>query len=883
MKWSKWIWSTTATLALVGLMGGCSDDTDRHAGPANPTDTGDLVEVVEDDVAQTRPDAADTSELADVDDIDTEVAPLDPLFEPRELPAAQSVAAGGAFGCAVVEGDAHCWGHNANGRAAAPSRAAFVEVVATGQRGGCGVKQDGTVECWGNGQVEPLVGEDYADVAGVLTGMCAVTTQGTLRCQPGVARDVPRGDGFAKIVVGSQWCALGESGSVTCWPLAATLGGNPALLSRDDTSFSQLTMADHTICGLTAQGRAECWGEDTNGKASPPTDETFARISLGKYHGCGATEDGRVVCWGVEQGLQRGYVTPPAGLADIVDVAVGDRWACALDSAGHAECWGADSMAIASLPAGLELSSISIHPGSGTGCGLTVDQEAFCWRFDDTDTFGWAPTGAAFVEVTAGKAHGCGLKEDGTFSCWGDLWQGEQKFVGDAFVEVDAGHRTTCARRANGSVSCWGGLGAPSFDDFVTIDVVDTIARHACGVRDGGQLHCWGLSPDHGGQQPTGAFRDVSAGWNRNCAVRESGALVCWDSESTDATDPPRGDDFVEVEVGFWQSCARRASGEVVCWGEQSTPYPADQSFASLDVAGDGTCALTNAGQVVCRGSIDTPRWLSGVARIDAHGATLCWLTSEHTGRCNNAIEDSPTSDLEAVSAGKYHACSLRPDGRVSCWNRGYSYDGELDVPTDAGFVAVSASAFGGCALGDDGSAQCWGADSAGGIAPAPHEDYVLLDAEGRHHCGVRQAGGVDCWSYPDLEFLDPMADLPASLPEPLALAIGGEHGCVLDAAGEVHCFGQILAPTGCAQDRQGQVYCWGDPQNSDRFAQLACGSAHCCALDTDGHPLCWGESSLLPVPSERFVEIAAGEGYTCGTRADHSLRCWGAFVADSW
>ncbi|MFW6054079.1 MAG: RCC1 domain-containing protein, partial [Persicimonas sp.] len=632
-----------------------------------------------------------------------------------------------------------------------------------------------------------------------------------------------------------------------------------------------------------------CWGDDVHGLLSPPTDETFTEIALGPYHGCGVTEAGAVRCWGEETGLGSGYTTPPSDLSNVVEVSVGYKSACTLDDAGTIQCWGEDTSAFSELPSDLEFASVSMNP-LGAGCATTVDGDAYCWHLDDTDTLGWAPTRAAFVDVTAAGSYACGLKEDGTFSCWGEQPgrpQGPSHlYIGTDFVEVDAGNRGICARRADGRVDCWGGLEPPSHEDFSSIDL--SSEQHACGVREGGELACWGSEPDRGAERPDGEFIDVSAGKEFNCAVRSSGDIVCWGDTDDENLTPPDGGDFVEVDVDQSNACARSNDGTIACWGTDNIHSfdGQDEAYQSLDITVGSACALTEAGQISCQGSLNTPEWLGGVARIDAQEQTLCWLSSDRRGRCNSLLE-SPTADLSTISAGGRHACSLRPDGRVTCWNRGRSSDGELEFPGGTGFVDVAAAGYGGCALGSDGRPECWGANTAGGVSPPPNDDYVSLDAEKHHHCGVRDNGEVDCWTYSDQQFehLDfgPSVDLPDDLTGPLDLAMGESHGCVLDAGGEIHCFGEIEQPTGCDSDGDGGEVCWGDPDQSDRFEQLACGTQHCCALQDDHTAYCWGNGPGTRPPGDEFVEIAAGYGFSCGTRPDQTLRCWGSFVADSW
>ena len=61
------------------------------------------------------------------------------------------------------------------------------------------------------------------------------------------------------------------------------------------------------------------------------------------------------------------------------------------------------------------------------------------------------------------------------------------------------------------------------------------------------------------------------------------------------------------------------------------------------------------------------------------------------------------------------------------------------------------------------------------------------------------------------------------------------------------------------------------------RFAAVAPGSRHTCALRTDGSIECWGQAgAALEVPPEGpFTAIAAGAYHACAVRTDGTAACW--------
>ncbi|MFI5308508.1 MAG: RCC1 domain-containing protein, partial [Polyangiales bacterium] len=180
--------------------------------------------------------------------------------------------------------------------------------------------------------------------------------------------------------------------------------------------------------------------------------------------------------------------------------------------------------------------------------------------------------------------------------------------------------------------------------------------------------------------------------------------------------------------------------------------------------------------------------------------------------------------------------------------------------------------------------------------------------ALGENHTCALSGGGVYCWGADDLGQLGNGGG--AGDPDSLtAVAVASLSSIVQVAAGQNHA---------CAVTAQGAVYCWGaggagqlgDGGNADRYApsqvlgiggsgtlgnavQVACGAAHCCALEGDGSVACWGSdahgelgdgqsgtSSATPVAvttGERFDQLVAAGDHSCAVRrSDKAVYCWG-------
>ena len=165
--------------------------------------------------------------------------------------------------------------------------------------------------------------------------------------------------------------------------------------------------------------------------------------------------------------------------------------------------------------------------------------------------------------MSAGGSHTCALHVSKRIRCWGsDTFgqsgapSGRYRALSGKYESVSAGWWHTCAVRVSGEVACWGAR-IPDYDDLVvsylfpyatplgdftpadppsgTFRSVSAGAAHTCGVRDSGELACWGAEET----APAGRYTWVSAGWNHTCAVRDSGEVVCWGDNSHGQTDVP--------------------------------------------------------------------------------------------------------------------------------------------------------------------------------------------------------------------------------------------------------------------------------------------------------------------------------------------------------
>jgi hypothetical protein len=288
------------------------------------------------------------------------------------------------------------------------------EKLSTGYNLACGVAS-GEVYCWGYGAgtgcyketcltphpLRPaIVDASYLDVNSH-PAICATGADG-LECRNG-----------------------DESACDRCSPVARARLPGP------------LTLRDYFGCGLAADGQAWCWGDahlGQLGRVIPPelcvryhceqeepvavnTPERFENIVSGSTFACGLTAYGRAFCWGSYERfpeLHQNVSTPGASPVRISStlrfesIAAGDAHVCGIEFNGQLYCWGSASSVIAG-------------PRQASGEPRLV-----------------AP-GTKFTRVAAGGGSACAIAESGVTFCMGSgaaLGQGSRNFASRALVPI---------------------------------------------------------------------------------------------------------------------------------------------------------------------------------------------------------------------------------------------------------------------------------------------------------------------------------------------------------------------------------------------------------------------------------------------------------------
>lgn len=488
--------------------------------------------------------------------------------------------------CAVkTNGTLWCWGWDGGGQLGngvtstdqqspvqESSNSTDWSMVSVGVNYTCAVKTNGTLWCWGTDNYTLGDGPEWAPQASPVQEATYSTDW---------------------VSVSAGWyhtCALKNNGSLWCWgqETYGELGNGDKLHPIQPSPVPEATRAMNWGfvsagywfgCAIKTNRTLWCWGDDTYGEIADGPPETFGQnapiqeatassswmsVASGRDHGCGLRGDGTIWCWGrdnygqigngVTTGDQRTPVQETTNATDWSSLTVGDTHSCAIKTSGSLWCWGRDNTG-------------QLGNGATAGDQVSPIQEV-------TSALDW-------TSVTAGNGHTCAIKSNGTLWCWGTDGSGQlgnggvagdqisptqESTLATDWISVSAGNGFTCATKTDGSVWCWGsdsvgqlGNGAvagnqtsPSRESTNATDwaSVDSGDSHACAVKRGGTLWCWGddaygalgngqlsgnqISPSQESDNAT-SWTSVSAGNDTTCALMgsgEKGELYCWGSNN---------------------------------------------------------------------------------------------------------------------------------------------------------------------------------------------------------------------------------------------------------------------------------------------------------------------------------------------------------------
>jgi alpha-tubulin suppressor-like RCC1 family protein len=426
----------------------------------------------------------------------------------------------------------------------------------------------------------------------------------------------------------------------------------PAVATVDDSGRVTAVGPGRAVITGTAAAAGDRVGTAVVVVETYPTPLTFTSVVTGTAHACGLTADGRAYCWGDNAGgtlgttrprdrceAQRSVWTPGRCSAIPAEVDGGLRFTqltaflhhtCGVATDGGAYCWGWNLMG--QLGGGAEHQSAAtprrvpgevrfraLSAGGGFTCGLAADSAAYCWGRND-----------------AGRI---GLGDAGELAGQGTVFATPQRVAGGlAFSQLSTGGAHACALTADGTAYCWGDNGSGQLG-------IGPDGARGCGDA------CLSTRP-----VPVAGprrYAQVMTGRERTCALDTEGGLWCWGETTHGTTADPgvavsrvplrhyegqRFSRLVGISLHAGPTCALGPAGELLCFGgiDAGRTPPLVRAFAPLTFRGGSTgrepyisvtgCLVGADGAAACRvsatmgqrGTGELPSWWSPAASLTA-------------------------------------------------------------------------------------------------------------------------------------------------------------------------------------------------------------------------------------------------------------------------
>jgi alpha-tubulin suppressor-like RCC1 family protein len=628
----------------------------------------------------------------------------------------------------------------------------------------------------------------------------------------------------------------------------------PAAAAPD---VANLSAGNGFTCAALVDGSVWCWG--TNGEGQLGDGSTTDRsvpvrvtgiddavaVAADHHRACARRRDATVACWGVLAASSTVTRATAIPATDVVQVA----GPCMRLRNGTATCFSARAQLV---PVTDLANTVDIAAHRDAGCAVHGSGDVVCWSASDFIAHPIAHvTGATHVAIAGTLA--CALGKSGTVTCWDWGMHDERERVTmveshrppkpperlpvrpariagvTGAIVLAGGDERVCAATTR-DVRCWTHARQASVVPGLAAVKALAVSTHACALRGGRDVACWG--PDTNGQ--------LGNGWGRARTVPSPVPGITDVVELGTAFSPGTGD-------AQW-SCARRRDDHMWCWGNTSPhntpggdPTPREMKLGAIKRITRGMVA----------GAIDSKdRWVlagrgevsvvklpplvdaAGDCGLAKDGRVLC--TSEHRASNENLVGDGYVipglDDAVQIAVGGNPACARRRGGQVVCFEqRAFKVIKEVPDAIDLGAGTYTA-----CAVRANRHVWCWGQNGS-----------WLLYGDPLH-----QKSG----DSPPIEI--------AGLADVAALSVGNDYACALKTDKTVWCWGD----NGSGQLGDGTVVSRTRPARVPGLAnvvQISAGTQHACALLADRTVTCWGESATGQIGTFATNDIATPAAVT--------------------
>ena len=331
--------------------------------------------------------------------------------------------------------------------------------------------------------------------------------------------------------------------------------------------------------------------------ASQPGDATFLPKTVGAALRVATL--GKVVGWG---GNGSSPTAVPAGLSNVIAIAVGSGNCMALKSDGSVVCWLNNSTSQSPVPVGLG-GVVAIATG---GLSLALRSDGTVMEWDSSGVQTSVPVGLTSVTAIAeGGSHAAALKSDGTVVTWGSNSYGQTNVPAglSGVTAISAGWYHTMALKSDGTVTAWGA--SDSVIDYgqasvpAALNGVVAVAAggfHSMALKSDGTVVAWGNN-SYGQSAVSYSLNDVgaiAAGRLHSVALKRDGTVKAWGWNSLGQSQVPTGlSGVAAIAVGNNSNLALVSTVPPIFPAQFQSQSVVSGANAAFSVAATGVAPMT--------------------------------------------------------------------------------------------------------------------------------------------------------------------------------------------------------------------------------------------------------------------------------------------------
>lgn len=294
----------------------------------------------------------------------------------------------------------------------------------------------------------------------------------------------------AVIITSKGIVTIKGSGSRTIEQTARTIvrasGG-----SGGTKTIGSLSTGPASACAVTKnEGRAYCWGSNSNGQLGSNSGNRSAPNPVNTNASALPTVPAR--CGGLFQPSCTSLAQDPSDLASkfVVKVSVGRTHACAIakpsasasDTTQKAYCWGKNdygqlgnvSTADSTSPVAVDTSGASSTPTPGIPAGCGGFLRPACSTNPQSSKPASPLASRGVIDISAGNDFTCAILDNGSSTCWGKNSDGQLGRGGTADTSYPVA------------------VSMPSAVSFKKLAIIKNNATTMCAIANNDDGYCWG-------------------------------------------------------------------------------------------------------------------------------------------------------------------------------------------------------------------------------------------------------------------------------------------------------------------------------------------------------------------------------------------------------